>query len=135
MLLTDDGVPVLLDGAHNPAAMRVLTRALYELHGDRRRVAVLGVMADKNIPAIVDLLGTAVDEVVVTTPDSPRAASAEQVAAACRAAGLTVAAQVEEVDAAVRAAAGRASGHGMVVVTGSLYTVGDARRALGGTLA
>jgi dihydrofolate synthase/folylpolyglutamate synthase len=123
---------VLLDGAHNPGAVRVLARALHELHAARRRVAVLGVMADKDIPAIVDLLGAVVDEVVVTVPDSPRAATADQLADACDAAGLTVAAQVPDVGEAVRVAARLTGRHGMVVVTGSLYTVGDARAALGG---
>ncbi|MBW3604023.1 MAG: bifunctional folylpolyglutamate synthase/dihydrofolate synthase [Actinobacteria bacterium] len=135
LLFTATGVPVLLDGAHNPAAARVLARALHELHGDRRRVAVLGVMSDKDIATMVDVLAPTVDEVVVTTPDSPRAASVEQLAAVCRAAGLTVAAGIADVGTAVRAAADRAGRHGMVVVTGSLYTVGDARAALGGELA
>lgn len=134
LLFTRAGVPVLLDGAHNPAAMRVLARALHELHGDRRRIAVLGVMADKDLPAMVELLAPVVTEVIVTVPDSPRAATAEQVAAACDDVGMTVTAQVPEVGAAVRAAADRAGRHGMVVVTGSLYTVGDARAALGGEL-
>ena len=132
LLFTDGGIPVLLDGAHNPAAARVLARSLRELHGDRRRIAVLGVMADKDIAGIVDLLGAVIDEVVVTVPDSPRAATVGQLADACRAAGLTVAAQVADVGDAVRVAARRAGRHGMVVVAGSLYTVGDARAALGG---
>ncbi len=133
-LFTSDGVPVLLDGAHNPAAARVLARALHELHGNRRRIAVLGIMSDKDIPAMVAALAPAVDEVVVTVPDSPRAASCQQIADACTAAGITVAAAVGDVGTAVRAAAERAGRHGMVVVSGSLYTVGDARAALGGEL-
>ncbi|CAN5807937.1 folylpolyglutamate synthase/dihydrofolate synthase family protein [soil metagenome] len=134
LLFTATGIPVLLDGAHNPAAMRVLARALHELHGDRRRIAVLGVMADKDLAAMVELLAPVVDEVIVTVPDSPRAAAAGQVAAACNDAGMTVTAQVPDVGPAVRTAADRAGRHGMVVVTGSLYTVGDARATLGGEL-
>ena len=135
LLRSRSGVPVLLDGAHNPAAMRVLAGALHELHGHRRRVAVLGVMADKDIAAMVRVLGDAVDEVVVTLPDSPRAASIDDLARACTAAGICVAATVDDVGAAVGIAADRAGGwSGMVIVTGSLYTVGDARAALGGTL-
>jgi dihydrofolate synthase/folylpolyglutamate synthase len=131
LLYTRQGVPVLLDGAHNPAAGRVLVTALRELHGDRRRIAVLGMMADKDVETFARLIGSAVDEVVVTTPDSPRAASAEHLAAACRTAGVAVHDHVADTGAAVRLAAERAGGHGMVVVTGSLYTVGDARESLG----
>jgi dihydrofolate synthase/folylpolyglutamate synthase len=131
LLYTPEGVPVLLDGAHNPAAGRVLVRALRELHGERRRVAVLGMMADKDLDAFAELVGSAVDEVVVTEPDSPRAARTAQVAAACRKAGVPVHDRLDDTGAAVRLAAERAGSHGMVVVTGSLYTVGDAREALG----
>lgn len=125
------GVPVLLDGAHNPAAMVLLARSLRELHGDRRRVAVLGAMGDKDIAGIVDALATAADAVVLTRPDTPRSASVAVLADACAAVGLPVADAIDDVGAAVRRAAALAGEHGMVVVTGSLYTVGDARAALG----
>lgn len=132
-LFSADGVPVLLDGAHNPAAAESLARSLRELGGDgARRVLVLGIMSDKDIPTIVRLLGQVADEVVVTAPDSPRAAGPEQLRDACLAGGLTVTACVEDVGEAVRVAAERAGTDGMVVVTGSLYTVGEARAALGG---
>ena len=72
---TMDGVPVLLDGAHNPAAATVLAGALRELHRDRHKVMVLGILTDKDIAAMVRTLGEAVDEVVVTSPDCPRAAT------------------------------------------------------------
>jgi dihydrofolate synthase/folylpolyglutamate synthase len=133
-LFSSEGVPVLLDGAHNPAAATTLARTLQELHGNRRRVLVLGIMSDKDIPAMVRILGSAADEVVVTAASCPRAASVDQLRDTCQAAGVTVAASVEHVGDAVRVAARRAGKHGMVVVTGSLYTVGDARAALGGTL-
>lgn len=134
LLATPAGVPVLLDGAHNPAAMRVLAHALRELSDGRRRIAVLGVMADKDVAAMVDLLAAVVDEVVVTVPDSPRACPADQLASACYLGGLAVAAQIDDVGDAVRVAAERVGPDGMVVVTGSLYTVGDARATLGGGL-
>lgn len=134
LLFTDDGVPVLLDGAHNPAAAVVLTRALHELHGRRRRVLVLGILADKDIRAMVQNLRDAADEVVITVPECPRAATLDTLRDACRATGLTVVAEIGDVASAVQVAAASAGRHGMVVVTGSLYTVGEARAALGGGL-
>ena len=125
------GVPVLLDGAHNPAAMVLLARALRELHGSRRRVAVLGAMGDKDIGGIVDALATAADAVVLTRPDTPRSAPLTLLADSCAAAGLPVIDAIDDVGTAVRRAAQLSGDHGMVVVTGSLYTVGDARAALG----
>jgi dihydrofolate synthase/folylpolyglutamate synthase len=130
-----NGVPVLLDGAHNPAAATTLARSLAELHGNRRRIMVLGIMSDKDIASMVPILGSAADEVVLTVPDCPRAASIAQLREACDASGIKVAASADDVGTAVEVAAQRAGPDGMVVVTGSLYTVGDARAALGGTLA
>jgi dihydrofolate synthase / folylpolyglutamate synthase len=134
LLFTGDGVPVLLDGAHNPAAAEVLTRTLRELHDGRRRVLVLGILADKDIAAMAQKLRGAADEVVLTVPNVPRAAPLERLRAACRNVGVPIAAEVGAVAAAVDEAASRAGRHGMVVVTGSLYTVGEARAALGGGL-
>jgi dihydrofolate synthase/folylpolyglutamate synthase len=130
-----DGVPVLLDGAHNPAAAHALAGSLQELDGRRRRVLVLGILEDKDIASMVQILGSAADEVVVTVPDCPRAADMERLRSACEVSGVNVAACIADVGTAVRAAAERAGPRGMVVVTGSLYTVGEARAALGGTLA
>jgi dihydrofolate synthase / folylpolyglutamate synthase len=135
LLTAPNGVPVLLDGAHNPAAATTLAQSLAELHGSRRRILVLGIMSDKDIASMVHILGSVADEVVLTVPDSPRAASIAQLREACDANGVDVAASIDDVGAAVDVAAQRAGRDGMVVVTGSLYTVGDARAALGGTLA
>lgn len=131
LLAGPGGVPVLLDGAHNPAAMVLLAGSLRELHGERRRVAVLGAMGDKDLAGIVGALATSVDAVVLTRPDTPRSAPMDLLADACAAVGLPVAAAITDVGAAVQRAATLTGDHGMVVVTGSLYTVGDARAALG----
>jgi dihydrofolate synthase/folylpolyglutamate synthase len=160
-----NGVPVLLDGAHNPAAATTLARTLEELrgawfrelsrlaaldfrqprdsatprpkklHGARRRILVIGIMADKDISSMVPILASAADEIVLTVAGNPRAASIAQLREACDASGVEVAASVDDVGAAVDVAAQRAGHDGIVVVTGSLYTVGEARAALGGTLA
>ena len=134
-LFDHGGVPVLLDGAHNPAAAATLADALRELHGDRRRVLVLGILTDKDIAAMVRALSTAGDEVVVTAPDNPRAATAAYLRDVCAAQGVHVAGIAGDVAQALDLATARAGADGMVVVTGSLYTVGEARAALGGRLA
>lgn len=133
-LSTGDGVPVLLDGAHNPAAVTSLVGSLRELHGPQRRVLVLGALSDKDIAAMVDTLAAVADEVVVTSPDTPRATGLAQLAAACADRGLTIVGATDDIGVALALAAERAGPQGMVVVTGSLYTVGDARAALGGAL-
>jgi dihydrofolate synthase / folylpolyglutamate synthase len=122
--------PVVLDGAHNPAGMQALARALREEFAHRHRVVVLGVLGDKDVEAIVAEVTGAADHLVVTAPPSPRAADPERLAAAAAARGVSVE-RATDVAAALELASGLATAEDAVVVTGSLHTVGAARDALG----
>jgi dihydrofolate synthase/folylpolyglutamate synthase len=127
---SDDGPPVVLDGAHNPAGARSLAIALANEFAFRHRVFVLGVLGDKDLEAMVAELAPVASHVVVTQPPSDRGAPVEQLEKVVCAAGISVevAATVEE---ALEHARGLAGDNDAVVVTGSLYTVGAARDALG----
>lgn len=126
----DAEATVILDGAHNPGGAAALAAALRGAFVFPRRVLVLGVLGDKDVEGICAALVPAVDAVVVTEPPSARAADVERVAAAVRAVGGDPAV-AEDVTQALELAAELAGGDGAVVVTGSLYTVGAARDALG----
>ena len=68
------GAPiVVLDGAHNPAGARALADALPLLLGDVRPIAVMGMMADKDAPGILDPLAPLLDRVCVTRASTGRA--------------------------------------------------------------
>jgi dihydrofolate synthase/folylpolyglutamate synthase len=120
---------VLLDGAHNPAGARALAAALLEDFVVDRRTLVVACLADKDIRGILAALAPATGRLVVTTNRSPRAAPAERLRKEAEAVGLHA-----EVAPDVATAVGRAvdtAGEGeAVVVTGSLYTVGEARDLL-----
>lgn len=121
--------PVLLDCAHNASAARALAAHLDATPGGPVRL-VLGVLADKDFDPIAKALGPCAARVILTAPDTPRRADlAEQARVARRhARDVTVVPGVAAaVDLAVREAA--AAG-GRVVVTGSIYTVGEARAHL-----
>ncbi len=122
--------PFVLDGAHNPSGARALAEAVNDEFDFRRRIVVLGVLGDKDVEAICSELAPAADHVVVTEPPSPRAAAADRVAKAAQTAGLSVEV-AEDVPDALDLAAGLTGPSDGVVVTGSLYTVGAARDALG----
>jgi dihydrofolate synthase/folylpolyglutamate synthase len=119
---------VILDGAHNPDGARALAHTLDEgfaVRGDRR--FVVGMLDGRDPAEVLAALGAAdAAEVVCCTPESPRALAAEALAAHVRAAG-GIARVVPEVRAAVEAALDASSPDDVVVVTGSLYTVGAAR--------
>jgi dihydrofolate synthase/folylpolyglutamate synthase len=120
---------VVLDGAHNPAGADALVRALPQAFVWERLHLVLGVSANKDIDGIVRTLAPLADQTYACRNSSPRSAPAERVLEACRAAGLEAGAcgSVQEALEAARSAAGEAD---LILVTGSLYTVADARRSL-----
>jgi dihydrofolate synthase/folylpolyglutamate synthase len=117
---------VVLDGAHNPDAAAALAEALAESFVWRRLHLVIGVLRDKDVGGIVDALASRADVAYACASASPRALTADQVAAACDRAGVpaTVHGSVGDALFAARAAA---ADDDLIVVTGSLYTVAEAR--------
>jgi dihydrofolate synthase/folylpolyglutamate synthase len=124
-----DSPPVLLDGAHNPGATRILKRALEEKFPRRRLILVLGIMGDKEIPKMMSNLLPLADLLVLTRPHMERAASLELLRKhASPWKKPTV--EIADVGVALEKAMGEAGKEDLVVVTGSLYTVGEARAHL-----
>jgi dihydrofolate synthase / folylpolyglutamate synthase len=123
---------VLLDGAHNPAGARALADALLSEFVVDRRTLVVACLADKDIRGILQALAPATGRLVVTSNRSPRSAPAERLRKEAEAIGLH-AEVAPDVPTAVRRAVDAAAETEAVVVTGSLYTVGEARDLLMGT--
>ncbi|HUO47609.1 MAG TPA: Mur ligase family protein [Acidimicrobiales bacterium] len=122
------GPLVVLDGAHNAAGAAALGAALREeFPTGGERVAVVGMLHGRDPSAILQELAAAgVRTVVACTAPSPRALPATEVAEAARALGLRALA-AETVDEAVTLALARVHEDGLLLVTGSLYVVTEAR--------
>lgn len=127
---------VLLDAAHNPAGATAVAAAIREEFAFRRLIGVVGILAGKDARGIFGAIEPILAEVVVTQSSSPRAVPADELAAvAVEVFGpdrVEVAPRLDDaLDAGVRLAeeAGDLGGAG-VLVTGSMITVGDARRLL-----
>lgn len=69
----------LLDGGHNPGCAQALREAL-ERHVPGRKAAVVGMMADKDSAAALEIVGPLFSKVVAVRPDNPRALDAEALA-------------------------------------------------------
>ena len=123
---------IVLDGAHNPAGAEALARALVEAFTWSRLHVVLAVSSNKDLDGVVAALAPMADVWYPAQNESVRSFPAPHVAERIAAAGGRVAdlGTVEESIAAARDAAARED---LILVTGSLYTVADARRALGGS--
>jgi dihydrofolate synthase / folylpolyglutamate synthase len=129
---------ILLDGAHNPHGMAATVAALEEEFTFRHLVAVVAVMADKDVSGLLDLLEPVAARIVVTQNSSPRSMPVDQLAqVATDIFGedrVTITQNMpdaieEAVVIAEEDASGELSGVG-VLITGSVVTVADARRLL-----
>jgi len=120
---------VLVDGAHNGPAIRALAQSLAELLPGRRFLLVTGILEDKDLAAFAESLGPWSKRVFACRPKTHRAFQAEEVAAAFRPhADATV---VPGVGDAINAALGEAGPDDVVLITGSIYTAGEALAHLG----
>ena len=118
---------VVLDCAHNRAGIKVLRDALSKgVFSFRRLFLVMGVMMDKEVKAIISKLVPLADKVVLTQPDMDRAASPkallEEVKKYKKDAEI-----VRDVKEAVSYAISQAQREDMVCITGSTFTVGEAK--------
>ena len=75
---------VIVDAGHNPHGLGALVPAVEEAFGFRHLVAVVGVMADKDVEGILSVLEPACDAVVCVPVDSPRALEVEDLAVVAR---------------------------------------------------
>lgn len=121
---------VILDGAHNEPAAVVLAETLTSLYAGRRIILVLGIHRDKDAEAVAALLCPLADRVIATADANPRAMAAADLHDLVFPLSKHVSAYTP-VSLAVREAIDAARRNDVVVVTGSLYVVGEAMRALG----
>ncbi len=131
--LRADGWPaVTLDVAHNPAgawALRAAVHARNEAEPRARQVLVFGCLRDKPVMELGQILFPLFDRVVLVGVNSPRATAMETMVEAAAATGVEWEA-ADGVEQALRAARAAAGGEGRVVVSGSVYLVGEARHWL-----
>ncbi len=116
----------ILDGGHNPQCTQALADSLKELLPGRKVVFLLGVLADKDYGAMVDLLEPFAREFICLTPLSDRALPAEEFAKYLSGRELTATA-CSGVPEGIRAALTAAGEDGVVVAFGSLYLAGAVR--------
>ncbi|MEX2420652.1 MAG: cyanophycin synthetase, partial [Actinomycetota bacterium] len=123
---------VVIDGAHNPAGAAALVEALEDSFTWDRMLLVLGVSKDKDIPGVVEPLAPLAARVYAAHYEfHDRSAAPEQVAEVALAAGADSVETRSTVAEALTAALAEAGEADLVLVTGSLFTVAEARRALG----
>ncbi len=136
---------VVVDGAHNVDSMAKLSQAMYDLFYGRKLIVVLGLSADKDARGIIgelgpgpgNVIGPRVEKLIVTKSSHPRAADPDDLADIAKERGLYVEIR-ESLPEALATAVGiaRAGSGGqeddpVVLVTGSLFIVAEARQQYG----
>ncbi|MGI8648782.1 MAG: bifunctional folylpolyglutamate synthase/dihydrofolate synthase [Rubrobacter sp.] len=130
-----EGTDIVLDGGHNVAGLEATLQAVRESHSSERIGVVFGVLRDKNIEGMLELLREVASPLVLTHPNDERAAEPQSVFDAFEAGGYPGRVVVEpEISKALRLAVDetKSGGGEVVLVTGSFTTVAGAKRYLSG---
>lgn len=117
---------VIIDAAHNPDAVRVLTGAIDKLMRGRRIVAVMGILADKDYHYCIPEIAKRADAFVACTPTSGRALDAADCAEVAKPHCPHVEA-VPDIAAAVDRGLELTGSDDVMLICGSLYVIGNAK--------
>ena len=120
----------VFDVAHNPSGAWALRSTLSNSYEDRRLIFVFGAMRDKAISEMCEILFPLAERVIATQADNPRSATPQEI----RDAAHRTHTEIElsrDVPSALARARAIAGTDGVIVITGSIYVVGEAMRARG----
>ncbi|HDH01372.1 MAG TPA: hypothetical protein ENG80_06150 [Nitrospirae bacterium] len=127
---------VFIDSAHNPEAARSLADSIKDIFPSKKVVLVAGIMKDKDIKGILAPLIRIADSVVLTKPDSERAASPRELKKRVEEIGgrghaprsISIANTTAE---AMEHAKKICQNGSIILVTGSFYTTGEVKELYG----
>ena len=122
---------IVLDVAHNPHAARSLADGLGDMGFFENTIAVVGMLADKDMAGVVDAMKGRIDRWYVAAPEAERAAPAQTLAGIVRehAPGAPLR-SFATITAALQEARREAGPNDRIIVFGSFYTVAEALRSV-----
>lgn len=116
---------VILDGAQNIASAKALAKTIPENFKYKKLILVLGISKDKDIKGICSQFYDLADEVILTKADNPRASEPESLAQYFSGKDIYLTTGVKR---AIKLAKQKAKEKDLVLITGSLFVVGEARK-------
>lgn len=128
----EDGLTIIIDGAHNDDGARALTAAMDQFCSGSRVLMGTGILADKDVDAVLGHFAQITKDFVLTEPDNPRKMTAADAAAHIEALGGRALIIEADIETAVKAALEKAETEGIDVLlfAGSLYLIGAVRGIL-----
>ena len=137
---------VILDGAHNCEGMHTLTQYFTSHYTEKRKILIFGVMKDKAYKEMLEEILHLIDTVIFTKPNTERALPLEALNAFIYSYNLrdstknsdpiaepinnTNVFYTQDVKAALEKAKAIADNNDLILITGSLYTIGEARQII-----
>jgi len=113
---------ILIDGAHNPSGIHVLTEFMKARYGDRKKILIFGVMKDKEYDRMLQEIVPSMDTIILTKPNMERALAPSLMKAHAKDAIIT-----EDTRNALRIAKTLSGEDDLILITGSFYTIGEAK--------
>lgn len=115
---------IILDGAHNVDSMNKLISTLNEIYG-KKIILVFSCMQDKDIRGMLESLSPITELIIPTENSSPRTLPADRISEYSNNAGMKKVKPHPESDRALEYAEDIAKPDDIIVITGSLYLIGD----------
>lgn len=120
---------IILDGAHNPDGIKALADALKTYLPDKKKTAVIGMLADKDVKSALSQIVPLFDTVYTTEPDNPRKMTAYDLAETISEYCCNVI-PCDSIEQAYTAARSHMPEDGALIICGSLYLASDVRRLI-----
>ncbi|GAA0762877.1 folylpolyglutamate synthase/dihydrofolate synthase family protein [Clostridium sartagoforme] len=123
---------IVIDGAHNIAGIEFLKRNIEEYFKYQKLYLILGILNDKNVEEMVKVIAPLATEVYTVTPNSIRAASANELKEVVLKYKNNCIA-FDDYDKAIKLSLSKASKDDLIIASGSLYMIGEIRKILTNT--
>jgi dihydrofolate synthase / folylpolyglutamate synthase len=121
---------IVIDGAHNPAAARILVETWRESFGDQRASLILAILSDKDLRGICEALASIADSVLLPKIRSERATPPGELASVLSANTPSLPCSI--IDSIGDALALARAKSNSILLTGSLHFAGEALAYLRG---
>ncbi|MBA1334438.1 MAG: FolC bifunctional protein [Firmicutes bacterium] len=120
---------VIIDGAHNLQGAKVLMESLEQLFPGKRMTLVFGILRDKDVERISEMLASKASRVLTTLPVNPRSMAPEELEKIVRKYNQNVE-STRSIGEAVTKSLEEAGEDDVIVFSGSLYMIGEVRKIL-----
>lgn len=118
---------VVIDGAHNIDGIKKLAESIDIYLPHKKMVLILGILADKQVEDMVNIIAQKADRIIAVTPHSERAELADELLNVIKKVN-THAEAVDDYEEAYKIAKSYCGKNDLLLISGSLYMIGDIDR-------